>query len=77
MHYLTDVREKSSLRGKDWTVTGNPEGRKQAQENCPWGRQSARWKVAALFLLHQQVTLYFEKQLQIQGTGVGTSSRFG
>lgn len=65
MHSAMVAREKSSLGGKDWRGTGNPGGRKQAQEKCPWGRPDVGWEVAALFLPYQQVTLYFEKQLQL------------
>ena len=65
MHSAMVTREKSSLGGKDQRAIGNLGGRKQAQEKCSWGRQGAGWEAAALFILYQQVTLYFEKQLQL------------
>lgn len=42
MHSAMVAREKSSLGGKDWRVTGNLGGRKQVQENCPWGKRGVR-----------------------------------
>lgn len=65
MHSAMVAEKKSTVLEEKMMVTENLGGRKQAQENCSWGRQGVGWEVAALFLLYQQVTLYFEKQLQI------------